>query len=148
MSNNIEYIYSNKLHRTHPQALLHMVVRKEYFDEISNRSDIINNDKFLQVAYLNLHKDQTFKAHKHIYSKFYTDTKIANEGWYVIRGKILAHYYDIDNLKLAESVLEEGDMTLTLSHGGHNYTALEEGTRAIEIKSGPYFGVDKDKELI
>lgn len=145
MSENIEYFYSKVLPKEHPQALLHLVVRGKYFDEIGGRSDIIDPRHFLQVAFLNLAKDQTFKAHRHIYSKFFTESKISNEMWYIIRGSVQADYWDLDGSKLNSVILSEGDITITISAAGHNYTSLTENTRVIEIKSGPYFSREQDK---
>ena len=147
MSDNIELIYSKTLPQNHPQALLHMIIRKDAFNEVANRRDMLEARNFLQLALLKLHKDQTFKAHKHIYSEFYTSQKIANESWEVIKGSVEVEYYDIDNSKLDTKILTEGDLTITIGPGGHNYTALEDNTLCREWKSGPYFK-DKDKEFI
>ena len=147
MSDNIELIYSKTLPQNHSQALLHMIIRKDAFNEVSNRRDMIGASNFLQLAMLNLHKDQTFKAHKHKYSVFHTEQKISQECWYVVDGQIEVQYYDLDNTKFEPKILNSGDLTITLS-GGHNYTCLSEGAKVLEFKTGPYFGQEKDKEFI
>jgi hypothetical protein len=61
-------------------------------------------------------------------------------------GKVLAHFYDLND-KLLETVeLNEGDISLTFE-GGHTYTILEDA-RVYEYKTGPYEGQEKDKVFL
>ena len=147
MSANIELIYSRILPQNHPQALLHMVIRRDAFDEVSDRRDMISSNNFLQLAMLNLAQNQTFKAHKHKYNVFHTEQKVAQECWYVVDGSIEVQYYDMDDSKFEPIVLNAGDITITL-HGGHNYTCLSEKSKVLEFKTGPYSGQENDKEFI
>jgi len=43
--------------------------------------------------------------------------------------------------------LAKGDVAVLLQ-GGHGYEILEDGTKVLEIKNGPYVGADKDRERI
>jgi len=126
-----------------PALLLHIVNRKS---EITNqRIDISPNEEFLQVSCFKLNEGKTFKAHKHIEN--IRTTNITQESWIVITGKIKAILYDIDDTILEEVVLEAGDCSITF-RGGHNYLSLEDNSTVYEYKTGPYFGIDKDKTFI
>lgn len=144
---NIEHIYSNKLPRNHPQALLHVVIRNDYFNDISNRENIVSQNNFLQLALLNLVKDQTFRPHKHIHDRFYTESKITQESLEVLNGEVEVNLYDLDDTILQKVVLKEGDLSLTLM-GAHNYTCLSENAQVRKWKTGPFFGVEKDRIYI
>ena len=74
-------IYSRSL----KNKILHILYKKSDF---SNRQDIVEPDEFIQVASLKLSKNQTFKAHKHLWKISNKDKIIAQESWVVIKGKI------------------------------------------------------------
>jgi len=123
--------------------LLHIILRKE--DVLEERVNIIDNDQFLQLAAMKLNKGKTFAPHRHVYCD--KITKIAQESWVVIEGKIKAVLYDLDDTIICESILECGGVSITL-YGGHTYKILEDNTLVYEYKTGPYLGIGKDKEFI
>ena len=127
-----------------PDTLLHMVFRKQ--DMIDNeRVNISSSEEFLQLASLNLNEGKTFKPHKHVY--YEKTTTIAQESWVVIQGSVKVFYYDLDDKIIAEEIIYPGDCSLTY-RGGHNYLIMEDGTLVYEYKTGPYLGVESDKEFI
>lgn len=136
----IENYYS----KVEPNKLLHIVHRLE---STSTRVNIIPENNFLQCSFMGLEKNQTFKAHKHIEKNRSYTNQIAQESWIVVKGKIKAIFYDIDDFLLAEVILNPGDASFTL-YGGHNYLILEENTIVYEYKTGPYEGQDLDKEFL
>ena len=144
---SIEYIYSRVVPRGHPQSLIHIIVRKERFNEISDRENIIPAPYFLQVGYMKLNANQTFRAHKHVPKEFFGQ-KYVNESWEVVKGSFEFQMYDLDDSKLETRILKEGDISITVGLAGHNYTALEDNTLIREWKSGPHFGSGKDKKFI
>ena len=132
-----------------PEVVLHMVVRKEDFKP--GRIDLIAPDNFIQCSLLNFQKGKTFQPHKHIWKK-YQDSKyfsmiIAQESWYVQQGKVKCIFYDFDESILATEILNAGDASFTLCCG-HNYEILEDDTKILEYKTGPYEGQEKDKVFI
>jgi len=134
------YIYS----KIQPTRLLHIIHR--LLEVKDKREDIIPPDNFLQIATIPLKNNQTFRSHRHIWN-YYNGLKIANESWIVVRGKVRAILYDIDNTILEEIELFPGDFSATIE-GGHNYVALSEDTLVYEIKIGPYRGQELDKEFV
>jgi hypothetical protein len=136
----MEKFYSKK-----SKELLHIVKR---FKEITSpRIDVIPEDNFLQLAVLKLPNKKTFRPHYHIPKKVDYIESIAQESWVVIRGKVKCIFYDTDNTILDTPILESGDISITLK-GGHNFEILEEDTIVYEYKTGPYYGVEVDKNFI
>ena len=64
----------------------------------------------------------------------------------VLAGKVKATIFDGVGKVIAWIVLEPGDLLVTF-RGGHGYEVLED-CRAIETKTGPFFGKREDKQLI
>ena len=123
--------------------LLHIVIKKEDF--VEGRQDVIDADNSLQLSLLKLKEGKTFKPHKHILIN--KETKITQESWVVISGKVKAILYDIDDTIIEEVILTPGESSITL-YGGHNYFILEDDTVVYEYKTGPYKGQEYDKEFI
>lgn len=135
------YIYS----KVDPSRLLHIV--HDITETKEKREDIVPPNHFLQIATICLKKDQTFKAHKHIWNDF-EGPKIAQESWIVIKGRVEALLYDLDDSLLEKVILYPGHFSITLE-GGHNYIGgSEEGSLVYEVKTGPYLGVEMDKQFI
>ena len=134
----IEFFYS----KNDPSILLHQLFTPK---DNNKRTNISPENQSLQVAYLSLNNQQTFKPHKHIF--FERQMPIAQESWVLITGKVKIFYYDLDDKLLTTREMQSGDCTITY-RGGHHYKALEEGTLVYEFKTGPYLGVEKDKAFI
>lgn len=131
--------------------IYHIVGRKiDFFPEskqtLDKRVDLVDPENFLQVAMLSLPKNKTFDPHVHFWVENNYQSRIAQESWVVITGRIKVTYYDKLGEILDTDELREGDISITLK-GGHNYEALEHSF-VYEFKSGPYEGRDKDKVLL
>ncbi len=136
----MERIYSIKT-----KELLHIVNR---FKKINSpRVDVIPEENFLQLAVLKLENGKTFKPHFHIPKKVDYEESIAQESWVVIKGRVKCILYDVDNTIIATPILEAGDASITLK-GGHTFEILEEDTIVYEFKTGPYLGLELDKNFI
>ncbi len=123
--------------------LLHIIYRLS--DMKPGREDIVDPENYIQCAALVMKEGQTFKPHYHIAKKI--DQVFPQESWHVISGRVKCVFYDIDLKIIAEPILEAGDTSFSLG-GGHNYVCLEEGSRIIEMKIGPYRGQEQDKVFI
>jgi len=110
-----------------------------------NRVDIAPENEYLQLAILNLPNGKTFKPHKHIIHEKITD--IAQESWFVYKGKVKCIFYDLDDTIISEQIIKEGEFSMTF-RGGHNYEILQDNTLVLEYKTGPYLGVEMDKTFI
>ena len=129
--------------KVEPTTLLHIINR---LNEIDGRTDIAPENQFLQLATLKMEKGKTFKPHKHIW-KSGEEKCIAQESWVVIKGSVECIFYDLDDKVISTPILYPGDCSMTFQ-GGHNYEILEEDTVVYEYKTGPYKGVENDKEFI
>ena len=137
---NIEYIYSKT-----NNDILHMVVRYENIN--TPREDIIPEEEFLQLAILKMPAGKTFRPHYHIPKLINYKEAIAQESWVIIKGSVEVYFYDTNNKLIHTTILKQGDVSITLK-GGHNFKILEKDTIVYEFKTGPYYGVELDKEFI
>lgn len=135
-----EYIYS----KIQPTRLLHIINRKE--DIIEKRQDLIPTNESLQLATFELKEGKSFKPHKHLTRKLNIDFT-PQEAWVCMSGKVKAVLYDLDDKILEEIILFPGDCSLTL-FGGHTYKCLEDNTKILEFKVGPYLGQKEDKVFL
>ena len=116
------------------------------YDEISEyRTDLSPDEEYLQISGRKLEKGLKVKAHKHTPIERKTD--ITQEAWIVFEGCIKGTFYDIDDSVLYETEIGKGDV-IVLFRGGHSLEVLDEDTIFYEFKTGPYFGVEADKEAI
>lgn len=124
--------------------LLHLVYRAK--DLKQQREDISPESQFIQVSALSLPAGKTFRPHRHIWKPAPCDRVIAQESWCVMSGRVIAHFYDLNDQILEEIELNEGDISLTFE-GGHTYTILDDA-KVYEYKTGPYQGVESDKVFL
>lgn len=100
---------------------------------------------FLQVATWNYEKGKHLKAHGHKICK--RTFERTNELLYIKSGQIKAYFYSEDDKLIVECKLSEGDIVVIYA-GGHAYDILEDSTQVLEVKNGPYPGIEKDKKMI
>lgn len=129
--------------RIDPTQLLHIINRKA--DVQPGRKDLVEADQWLQIATIRQSNGVTYKPHRHIIS--HSEPHIVQESWIVITGLVQVVLYDTDNSILHTDVLEPGDCSITLM-GGHTYKFMAADSYVVEVKTGPYFGVEKDKIII
>ena len=65
----------------------------------------------------------------------------------VKEGKLRIDLYSQEEKLLRSIQMKAGDIGVFL-HGGHGYEILEDDTKVVEIKNGPYVGPDKDRKRI
>ena len=127
--------------------LLHMIYYEDDLDKTRDfRFDVAPEEQFIQVSALRLEAGKTFRPHKHIWKEAPEPEVVAQESWCVMKGRVKAHFYDLDDSLLGEYELSAGDISLTFE-GGHSYTILEDA-KVYEYKTGPYQGVEKDKVFL
>ena len=139
-SNYIENIYS----KLEDKILLHQIY-KPSLETSQYRINISPENESMQVSHLLMKKNQKFKAHKHLL--FDRNMPIAQESWVVISGKVKVFYYDLDDELLTTQEIISGECSITY-RGGHHYESLTDNTIVYEFKTGPYFGVEKDKVFL
>lgn len=131
-SHGLEYIY-------HEGELYCIIVRDTY------KSDSIiffTPESFSQqLGYLPHKKGNIISAHKHSVNK--REILYTQEVLFVKKGSVRIKFYDAQRLLIGSEIVDSGDVTL-LCGGGHGFEILED-TIMIEVKQGPYTGLE-DKE--
>lgn len=119
-----------------------LILRADY--EPQGVNFITSEDNPLQLGILK-HR-QGFKIKPHIHKSCSQTINEVQEVLHIEYGKAEAEFYESDGKKIASTILNSGDTILLLS-GGHGFDILED-SKIIEIKQGPYRGVEEDKERI
>ena len=134
--------------KVEPNKLLHIIHRADEFYTIEDghRRDVVGEKEFIQLSALNMNNGHTFKPHKHIWKSGEKEC-IAQESWVVIKGSVECVFFDLDDKVLDKPILYPGDCSVTLG-GGHTYRILKDETLVYEYKTGPYKGVENDKEFL
>ena len=103
---------------------------------------ITPNEMFVQVGSWWYDKGKVLARHVH---KDFERTAIrTQEAVYVKHVSMRVDLYS-DQLEHLESfVMYEGDLAV-FAYGGHGYEILEDGTKVIETKNGPFLDVETDK---
>ncbi len=95
-----------------------------------------------QVGFLNFRHGHEILPHVH---KFVRRTVVGtSEVVYVKAGLLKVDFFSSPRKYLRSSTLTQGDLVI-LMEGGHGFTCLED-CELMEIKQGPYLGVNADKE--
>lgn len=104
-----------------------------------------NDEDFIQVGTWNYEKGRYLDAHNHNI----VERKInrTNEVIIILDGKLKIDIYDENDEKIAELEAKKNDL-LIMMNGGHGYRILEDNTKVIEIKNGPYLGAEKDRRRL
>jgi len=69
------------------------------------------------------------------------------EAVYVRQGRLRAYIFTEKGEPTDQITLEAGDLLIVLA-GGHGYEVLEDGTVVLEVKNGPYIGIEQDRRKI
>ncbi len=99
----------------------------------------------LQIGTWCYKKDKILNPHFH--NKFSREISTPCEVIFVLNGAILVDVYDFNNEKVESVVIKKGGVIILLD-GGHGFKIIEDDTRVIEVKNGPYTGTEKDKTWI
>ncbi len=101
-------------------------------------------EDFLQIGVLELEKGEWI--HPHIHKDSERKINKTHKVVYVVSGKMEFYFYHLGR-KVKETIVSEGEIIFLLE-GGFGFKALEDETKIIEIKQGPYPGLEKDKEKL
>ena len=103
---------------------------------------ITPDNLFLQVGSWWYQKGR--KLDSHIHNEFDRVAKRTQEMTYVKKGSMRVLLYDEGQKYLQDFILYEGDLAV-FAYGGHGYEILEDNTKIIESKNGPFVDVQTDK---
>lgn len=112
-------------------------------DWIEGLNFITPNELFIQVGSWWYNKGK--KLDSHIHKDYAREAIRTQEMTYVKSGSMKVLLYDEEKNYLQSFILHEGDLAI-FAYGGHGYEILEDDTKIIESKNGPFISVEKDKE--
>lgn len=105
--------------------------------------DFLTSDSsFIQAGTWWYHGGKNLAAHKHLIHA--RDSNLTQEVIVVLTGSVLAELYDENDIPFYSKELKPGDVGIMLTQG-HGYKILEDNTRVVEIKNGPYPGAELDR---
>ena len=119
-----------------------LVLVKRQADWKDGLDFLTGNDQFLQVGTWNY--DAGKQLDRHYHNNVERVSTLTQECVAVFSGAMEVTVYDKQRNHLTEFTLSTGDFAVFLG-GGHEYRILENGTRILESKNGPFLGVDADK---
>lgn len=124
----------------HKGQILTLIYRDK--DWVEGLSFITPNELFIQVGSWWYPKGR--KLASHVHKDFERKAMRTQEMTYVKRGSMRVLLYDEGQNYLQDFVLHEGDLAV-FAYGGHGYEILEDNTKIIEAKNGPFVDVETDK---
>jgi hypothetical protein len=124
----------------HNNQILAIIYRDSDWTEGLNF--ITPNELFVQVG--SWWYDKGRKLQSHVHNDFERTAMRTQEMTFVKKGSMRVLLYDEEHNYLQDFVLNEGDLAV-FAYGGHGYEILEDGTKIIEAKNGPFVDVETDK---
>jgi hypothetical protein len=121
--------------------LIHSIVYRDE-DWVKGLNFITPNDLFIQVGSWWYQKEH--KLAPHVHNVFERTANRTQEMTYVKHGSMRVLLYDENHNYLEQFVLKTGDLAV-FANGGHGYEILEDDTKIIESKNGPFSDAETDK---
>ena len=119
-----------------------LIVRHNYDEDGINF--ITSKDEPIQLGILKHQRGTKIKPHIHK-NQSRTISEV-QEVLLIEYGNVEVEFYDASGKKVQQTVLKSGDTILLLT-GGHGLNILED-SKIIEVKQGPYYGPEEDKQLL
>lgn len=123
--------------------ILAIVIRDEVWEEGLNF--VSSDEDYQQVGIWGYDKGKKLAPHIHLIVP--REVLRTQEVVFVKEGRIRADIYTEKEEFLKSVELVRGDF-IVLLNGGHGYEILEDNTRVLEVKNGPYVGANKDRKRI
>ena len=102
-----------------------------------------DDSEFLQVGTWNY--DNGVSLQRHIHNILPRTINRTNELIVVMNGRLKLDLYSLKKEFISSFELTTNDVAI-LMDCGHGYEILEENTKVLEVKNGPYFGPELDRE--
>jgi hypothetical protein len=103
------------------------------------------DEEYIQAGSWNYNKGKKLLAHTH--NEVKRTVLFTQEVIFVKSGSLRAYIYDDDSNLVGEITAYEDDLLIMIS-GGHGYDILEDNTKVLEIKNGPYLGAEIDRDRL
>ncbi len=113
-----------------------MIIRKEY--SANGTKFFTEKNSPQQIGFMQHEKGHRVAAHVH--NIIQREISVTQETLIIRKGKIRLDLYTQDKKYIESAIAGEGDIIFLIS-GGHGLYCLED-VEIIEIKQGPYLGID------
>ena len=123
--------------------VLAIIIRDEDWEE--GLSFVSSEGDYQQVGIWGYNQGKKLAPHIHLTEP--REVLRTQEVIFVKDGSIRADIYTEKEEFLKSVELGEGD-TIILLNGGHGYEILEDNTKVLEVKNGPYVGADRDRKRL
>ena len=112
-------------------------------DDWKKGLDFLTEDSlFIQVGTWWYNSGKTLQ--RHIHKKYERIAERTMETIYVVSGSMRVDLYSEERELIDDFVVQAGDFCV-LMNGGHGYHILQDDTKILEVKNGPFFSVEDDK---
>jgi hypothetical protein len=102
-----------------------------------------SDDDYQQIGLWQYNKGTKLSQHIHLTNP--RNVSCTQEVVFIKQGRIRANVYTEKRVFLKSIELQSGDLMVMLK-GGHGYDILEDDTQVLEVKNGPFMGIEKDRE--
>jgi hypothetical protein len=103
------------------------------------------DETFIQAGTWWYSSGKILRAHRHKINE--RKAERTQETIIVMNGSMRIDFYDDSYNVFQQETVKTGDICIILTIG-HGYQILEDNTKIVEVKNGPFTSVEKDKELI
>jgi len=108
--------------------------------------DFLTDDNaYIQAGTWWYNKGKVLKAHRH--KQYPREVNQTQETFILLSGRMRVDLYDENNNIYLQEELSAGDIGIILNIG-HGYFILDDNTKILEVKPGPFTSVEMDKEMI
>tara|TARA_B100000767_G_C19386862_1_gene378246 strand:+ start:39 stop:437 length:399 start_codon:yes stop_codon:yes gene_type:complete len=125
----------------HDNRIISIIYRDS--DWVKGLNFITPDELFVQVG--SWWYDKGKKLDAHVHKEFDRNSSRTQESIYIKQGSVKVSLFTEDEKFLQDYILFEGDLAI-FGYGGHGYEILENDTKVIESKNGPFISVDSDKK--
>ena len=123
-------------------VILARVIRAKEAWDSEGLAFFSNDNEFIQAGSWNYSRGKELLAHTH--NEVIRTISHTQEVIFIKSGSLVAYIYDSEN-NLVEEVEVCTDDILIMLAGGHGYKILQDDTKVLEIKNGPYVGAELDR---
>lgn len=103
---------------------------------------LTTNETFIQAGTWWYQKGKDLRSHSHIINE--RTVERTQETIVIVSGKVRVDLYDENRKIFHQEELVAGDIGVILKVG-HGYHIMEDNTKVVEVKNGPFISVEKDK---
>lgn len=103
------------------------------------------DETFIQAGTWWYQKGKDLRSHEHIINERIVER--TQETIVILSGKVRVDLYGENKEIFHQEELSAGDVGIILK-SGHGYHIMENGTKIVEVKNGPFICVEKDKKFL